>query len=99
MKFQIEEGLVQFLNSDDLGRFAEASAPGKRDFSLNFRSGVYKQISYADFGAKPKEGDRIYFENDGTFSKIVKKEKPAKAADEGAKGMGAGSTTARKHCF
>lgn len=99
MKFQIEEGLIQFLNADDQGRFAEASAPGKRDFSLNFRSGVYKQVSFADFGSKPKEGDRIYFDASGEVEKVIKKGKVDKPVIEGTKGNGTGSIKVKAHCF
>ncbi|ATA65581.1 hypothetical protein 2050HW_00246 [Serratia phage vB_SmaM_ 2050HW] len=99
MKFEIDKGLLQFLYADDTGTYAVVGAPGKRDFSLNLRSGVYKQVSFADFGSKPKDGDKIYFDVNGTFVTLVKKAKSTEKVNEGKGGMGKGSKTFREHCF
>ncbi|UQT02938.1 hypothetical protein TOTORO_00750 [Serratia phage vB_SmaS-Totoro] len=97
MKFTVEKGLLQFLLSDDVGRYAIVSAPGKRDFELRFQSGISKQVSFVDFGSKPKDGDKVYFDSEGTFSSIVKKSKAV--VNEGKGGMGSGSCKAPQHAF
>lgn len=97
MKYAIDKALVQFLLSDDAGRFAIVGAPGKRDFELQLLSGVSKQVSYVDFGSKPKDGDKVYFDNEGTFSHIAKKAKAPVV--EGKGGVGQGSCKNPEHSF
>lgn len=97
MKFTVEKGLLQFLLSDDAGRYAIVNAPGKRDFELSFQSGISKQVSYVDFGSKPKDGDKVYFDSEGAFSHIAKKAKAP--VIEGKGGVGQGSCKNPEHSF